>query len=144
MNTSKAPDKPRYVYRFENFKRAFSLLREGIELSMVRELTPLEKEGVVQRFEYTWELAWKTLKDYLDHSGIVLETVTPAATIKAAFAANIIKNGDIWMLALDARNRMSHVYDSKIFNQLIAEITDKYLNILGDFHQFMMGQTNEK
>jgi nucleotidyltransferase substrate binding protein (TIGR01987 family) len=142
MNTSNAPDKPRYVYRFENFKRAFLLLREAIELGLARETTQLEKEGTIQRFEYTWELAWKTMKDYLEHTGIILETVTPSSTIKAAFAANIIQNGDIWMQALDARNLMSHVYEFKSFNQVIADISAKYLNVLDDFYQDMLEKTN--
>lgn len=144
MNSSQAPDKPRFFYRFENFERAFLLLREAMELSARRELSQLEKEGIIQRFEYSWELAWKTLKDYLDHTGIILETITPAATIRAAYAANIIQNGDVWMKALEARNRMSHVYDFKIFGQVIAEIANQYLNIMDEFYQFMLEKTNEK
>ena len=66
MIGQKIQDQPRWVYRFDNYKRAFFLLREGMELQEKRELTQLEKEGIVQRFEYTWELAWKVLKDYLD------------------------------------------------------------------------------
>ena len=94
---------PRWHHRFDNFSRALSLLREGIGLLDERALTPLEQEGVIQRFEYTWELAWKVLKDYLDAQGVVLATVTPAAVIKAANAARIIDDGDTWMRALEAR-----------------------------------------
>ena len=101
---------PRFVYRFENYKRALRLLSEAIETMHEREITQLEKEGIVQRFEYTWELAWKLLKDYLEHSGITLGTITPTTVIKAAFASKIIENGDIWMRALDARNKMSHTH----------------------------------
>lgn len=144
MKSPKASDKPRFFYRFENFKRAFLLLREAIEITLERETTQLEKEGIVQRFEYTWELAWKTLKDYLEHTGIILETVTPSATIKAAFAANIIQEGDVWMQALDARNLMSHVYDFKSFNKVIDDIAAKYLNILDDFYHDMLEKTNEE
>lgn len=107
------PEKPRWLYRLENYGRAFSLLREAMEIMDSRPLTQLEKEGVIQRFEFTWELAWKLLKDYLEASGVALETITPAAVIRAGFAAKIIQEGDIWMQALDARNKMSHTYNFK-------------------------------
>ena len=58
--------KPRWVYRFYNFQKAYILLREGIELVSEKEISQLEKEGIIQRFEFTVELAWKTMKDYLE------------------------------------------------------------------------------
>ena len=136
------PDtKPRWVYRFDNYKRAFLLLREIIEIAQTRELTQIEKEGAIQRFEYTWELAWKTLKDYLEYTGVILETITPGSAIKAAYAAKIIDHGDIWMKALDARNKMSHTYDLKTFEQVIKEIIADYLAILDDFYMFLLKQS---
>lgn len=117
---------PRWVYRFDNFKRAFALLSEAIQIIRKRKISALEQEGVIQRFEYTWELSWKVLKDYLEYTGIILETVTPAAVIKAAIAANIIKNGDVWMSALDSRNRMSHTYDFKQFEKIVISIEKEY------------------
>jgi nucleotidyltransferase substrate binding protein (TIGR01987 family) len=138
--TAPAADKPRWIYRFDNYKRAFSLLREAIESMESRELSQLEKEGIIQRFEYTWELAWKLLKDYLDHSGVVLETVTPAAAIKAAFSAKIISNGEVWMKALDARNKMSHTYNFKTFEATIAAIKADYLGVLDNLYMDMMAK----
>jgi nucleotidyltransferase substrate binding protein (TIGR01987 family) len=117
---------PRWVYRFDNFKRAFALLSEAIQMIRERKISALEQEGVIQRFEYTWELTWKVLKDYLEYTGIILETVTPAAVIKAAIAANIIKNGDVWMSALDSRNKMSHTYDFKKFEKIVISIERDY------------------
>jgi nucleotidyltransferase substrate binding protein (TIGR01987 family) len=117
---------PRWVYRFDNFKRAFALLSEAIQMIRERKISALEQEGVIQRFEYTWELTWKVLKDYLEYTGIILETVTPAAVIKAAIAANIIKNGDVWMAALDSRNKMSHTYDFKKFKKIVISIEKEY------------------
>ncbi len=137
MNTS-PPEKPRWVYRFDNYKRAFGLLREAIETMEERELTQLEKEGVIQRFEYTWELAWKLIKDYLNHEGLVLDRITPASVIRAAFEAQIITNGDVWMNALDARNKMSHVYNIKKFEEVIQQIHDHYLQIFDDLNFSMM------
>ncbi len=128
------PEKPRWIYRFENFSRALSLLRDAVDLMQARELTQLEQEGVIQRFEYTWELAWKVLRDYLEQGGVVLKTVTPASVIKAAVAARIVPQGEVWMRALDARNRMAHTYSLKAFEQIIADIRTHYLSALETLH----------
>jgi len=79
----------RWKQRFQNFDRAVVLLREPIERG-VENLSDLEKEGTIQRFEFAIELAWKTLKDYLEHSGKVIQPDTPRAIIKEAFAARIL------------------------------------------------------
>lgn len=137
-------EKPRWIYRFDNYKRAFGLLREAIETMQARELTQLEKEGVIQRFEYTWELAWKVLADYLDSKGVVLETVTPAAVIRAAYAAKIIADGEVWMKALDARNKMSHTYNFKTFELIIADIRAQYFAVLDALHLSMLEKVLEE
>ena len=113
-------------------------MREAVETLETRPLTQLEKEGVIQRFEYTWELAWKVLGDYLEHSGIILSSVTPASVIKAAYAAKIITNGELWMQALDARNRMSHTYDLKVFERIIDEIRTRYLAVFDTLHLYLL------
>ena len=131
-------EKPRWQYRFDNFSRAFILLREGIESIDERDLSQLEREGLIQRFEYSWELAWKTLKDYLDFQGVNLETATPRSVIRAAFAAKIVTRGDDWMAALDARNKMSHTYNFKIFEEVIADIQKRFLSLLDELHTYLM------
>lgn len=129
-------EKPRWMYRFDNFKNAFFLLREAVYKIKEKEieLSQLEKEGVIQRFEYTWELTWKVLKDYLEYTGVILETITPASTIKTAISVNIIKNGDIWMEALDSRNKMSHTYDFKKFEEIILQIQNHYYFEIEDLY----------
>ena len=72
--------------------------------------------------------AWRST--YLESTGIIVETVTPTSVIKAAFAAKIIENGEIWMQALDSRNKMSHTYNIKVFEQIISDIDKHYLGIL--------------
>lgn len=104
----------------------------------MREMNQLEKEGIIQRFEYTWELAWKVLKDYLEAKGIVLDTITPSSVIKAAHEAKIITHGDVWMKALDARNKMSHTYNFKTFEQIIADIQAHYFTVLDALHMIML------
>lgn len=80
-------DTPRWKYRFDNFRRALALLREAMEQET---LSQLEQEGAIQRFEYTMELAWKTLKDYLESQNVVFDTITPRTVIRKAFEAGII------------------------------------------------------
>ncbi|OQW61411.1 MAG: hypothetical protein A4S17_09515 [Proteobacteria bacterium HN_bin10] len=128
-------DKPRWLYRFKNYKRAFRLLSEAIDLFEERELSSLEQEGVIQRFEYTWELGWNLLADLLDADGITLDTRTPRAAIRAAYKAKIISNGKEWMNALDARNRMAHTYDESDFAAIVEEIQSTYLGLLDALHR---------
>lgn len=130
--------KPRWIYRFDNYKRAFGLLREAIETLEARELTQLEKEGIIQRFEYTWDLAWKVMQNYLDYQGVMVEPITPRATIREAFAANLIEKGDVWMKALDARNRMSHTYSFKTFETVIESINSEYLALFDQLHMTLI------
>jgi len=94
-------------------------------------LNPLEKEGVVQRFEYLLELAWKTIKDYLEESGVILAAVTPRQVIKDAFTARVLADGQIWIDMIDHRNLLSHTYDPANFEEAVEAIHDRYLAAFG-------------
>ena len=124
----------RWQYRFRNFSRAFTLLREALE-GDVEALSQLEREGVIQRFEYTFELAWSLLKDRLEYDGIALPTVTPRHVIRQAFQARLIQDGDAWIDMLTDRNLMSHTYDFAKFEIVIRKIQCQYLVILGDLYE---------
>lgn len=128
-------DSPRWRYRFDNYRRAFSLLREAIELMEEREPTQLEKEGTIQRFEYTIELAWKVMKDYLESENFVFGQITPKAVIRKAFEAKLLEDGQTWMDALDARNEMSHAYDLESFEIVIKDIRRHYLRAFDALHE---------
>jgi len=119
----------RWKQRLENFERAFSLFKEAFEKSQ-DEMSDLEKEGVIHRFEYTFELAWKTLKDYLVYSGVTFDSITPRSVIKYAFPAKIIEDGQTWINMLEQRNLMSHTYDSVIFEQVFNNISEHYLEAI--------------
>ncbi len=93
-----------------------------------RELSQLEKEGVIQRFEYTMELSWNVMKDYLESENVVLDQVTPRAVIRKAFEAKLVVNCELWMEMLDARNSMSHKYELEEFEQLIEDLHINYLD----------------
>ena len=129
----------RWKQRFENYGKALRLLREA--LSNVESLSELEKEGTVQRFEFTVELAWKTLKDYLEYSGIVLAPNTPKNVVKKAFAAKIISDGQLWIDMLDCRNSLSHTYDEAVFDKAVRQMADRFLGGLQELHDFLNPQS---
>jgi len=131
----------RWKQRFQNFDRAFVLLRSALEEK--RTLSLLEKEGVIQRFEYSYELAWKTLKDYLEANGVVITPVTPRQVIKEAFAAKVISDGQVWINMLDNRNLLSHTYDSAVFEQAVQAIAAHYLPAMEKLHEFFMARSVE-
>lgn len=126
----------RWKQRFRNFDRAYVLLRQAMERGPAA-LNPLEKEGVIQRFEYCFELAWKTAKDYMEESGFVFATVTPRQVLKDAFAAKILPDGQAWIDMLDHRNLLSHTYDQASFEKAVEAIHARYLAAIGQLHEFL-------
>ena len=124
----------RWHCRFRNFSRAYTLLREAMERK-VAELNELEREGAIQRFEYTFELAWLTLKDRLEYAGVTLSEITPRNVIREAFAAKLIADADAWMDMLVDRNLMSHTYDFARFEAVIENIRSRYLAVLDNLYQ---------
>jgi nucleotidyltransferase substrate binding protein (TIGR01987 family) len=128
----------RWVQRLDNYARAFVRLREAVDRLETETLEDLQKEGIIQRFEYTWELAWRTLKDYLVFKKVTLERVTPADVIRVAFAANIITDAADWMDALDARNKMSHVYNEQAYEEVIRDIQSRYFKLFDDLYDMFI------
>jgi nucleotidyltransferase substrate binding protein (TIGR01987 family) len=100
----------RWRQRYQNLRRAYSLYDEGARAAR---LNRLEKEGLIQRFEYTFELSWKTMKDYLEGKGI--DAAYPRDVIRSAFAFGLIGQGEVWIEMLERRNLLSHTYDEKSF-----------------------------
>ncbi len=131
---------PRWKYRAVNYRRAFSLLREALDQE--RELSQLEKEGLIQRFEYTMELAWKSMKDYLEYENMILDQITPRTVIRRAYEAGLIHQGSIWQAALDARNRMSHTYNFEDFEQVIAELRTSYVLAFEEWDDFLLTRSD--
>ena len=130
----------RWTQRFQNFERAFILLRSALEEKRVEQFNRLEQEGLIQRFEYTYELAWKTAKDYLQDQGVILEEVTPKAVLTAAFAAGLIQDGQTWVDMRLHRNLLSHSYDEATFLTVLKAVEGRYLAALGDLHAWFLAR----
>ena len=124
----------RWHYRFRNFSRAYTLLSEALERE-VGELNELEREGAIQRFEYTFQLAWLTLKDRLEYGGVIFTEVTPRNVIQQAYAARLIDDAEVWIDMLVDRNLMSHTYDFARFQEVLTSVRSRYLPVLSDFYQ---------
>ncbi len=127
----------RWHQRFQNFDRAVVLLREPIERN-VETLSALEKEGTIQRFEFALELAWKTLKDFLEHEGAVIQPITPRNVVKDAFAARILPDGQVWIDMLDHRNLLARSYDQATFDRAIVAIRDRYFPAIEALHDWFL------
>lgn len=126
----------RWKQRFQNFDRALVLLREPMERG-IETLSNLEKEGTIQRFEFALELAWKTMKDFLEYEGKLIEPVTPRNIIKEAFASRILMDGQVWIDMLDHRNLLSHTYDSDTFEKAVLAIRDRYRPAIEVLHKWL-------
>ena len=121
--------------RFQNFDRAFVLLRQAME-NGPSALNQLEKEGAIQRFEYCFESAWKTLKDYMEANGVVFALSTPRPILKDAFGAKVIRDGQVWIDMLDHRNLLSHTYDFRVFDDAVEAVHARYLAAIEELHGF--------
>lgn len=123
----------RYKQRFANFERALTSLRSAVEPGTAA-LSALEREGVVQRFEYTFELAWKTLKDYLGHEGVSIVPTTAQQVFRAAAESNIISDEQIWIAMLDHVAFLAHTYEATRFEQAVDAIASRYVPALTLMH----------
>lgn len=113
----------RWRQRFENFERSYQLLKK---YSNEKIETELERAGIIQFFEVTFELGWKVLKDYLESQGFIVKS--PREAIKQAYQIELINDGHIWLEALDKRNLTTHTYNEELVKELVKEITQVYLS----------------
>lgn len=127
----------RWQQRFENYQRALALLREPFE-GDVSKLSALERGGVIQRFEVALELAWKTMKDYLEYDGHAVEPSTVRVVIKEAAATGLIANGAIWLEMVENRNRLSHTYDGSTFEEAVLSLRDHWLGAFDDLRVVLL------
>lgn len=128
------PTDIRWKQRYQNFERALTQLKEAHVLAQTRTLSKLEKQGVIQAFEYTYELAWNTLKDFLTYQGIA-GLIGSRDTIREAFRQGLVDDGETWMQMLADRNRTTHTYNEQTAEEIVTRIQANYLDLLMNLHQ---------
>ena len=126
----------RWIQRFNNYKKALKQLMEAVELTKERELSNLEKQGLVQAYEFTQELSWKVLKDFMQSRG-TQDLFGSKDAVREAFKIGVIENGDIWMDMIKSRNLTSHTYNESAIEEVVDLIVNKYYEEFKNFNQRM-------
>ena len=113
----------RFEERKEDLKKAANKLNEALR----GDASDLEIDGILHRFEFTFELAWKTMKDCLEEQGIVGNIGSPREIIKEAFSVGLIDNGEVWIDMMLSRNELSHLYDEETSRKIYDNIKEIYI-----------------
>ena len=116
----------RWLQRFQNYQKAFAQLTQAVDLSRQRALSKLEQQGLIQGFEYTHELAWNTLKDFLEARGAAA-IFGSRDTTRAAFTAGLIDQGEVWMQMIQSRNQSTHTYNEEMMTQIVTAVIQTYM-----------------
>jgi nucleotidyltransferase substrate binding protein (TIGR01987 family) len=115
----------RWKQRFNNYIKALQNLTEAAALAKQRALSKLEQQGLIQSFEFTHELAWKVLKDYLEHQGVTGLTASRDSS-REAFKVGLIEQGEEWMEMITARNLTSHTYNPEVAEKIVSDILERF------------------
>lgn len=126
----------RWHQRLENYSKALGQLEMAVTLSKERELSDLEEQGLIQAFEFTHELSWNLLKDYLIFQGNSSITGSRDAT-REAFRLGLISDGENWMEMIKSRNQSSHTYNEGIAEEISSKITENYYQLFKELEEKM-------
>ncbi|GJM65003.1 nucleotidyltransferase substrate binding protein [Persicobacter diffluens] len=139
----------RWKQRFSNFQKALSKLREAIQyLEQKPDFdndfeSEIIKEGIIQRFEYTHELAWNVMKDYAIYQGNTTVGGSRDA-IRQAFKLNLITDGKLWMETINSRNQSSHTYNESTAEAIFSQVVATYFPLFEAFESMMEAKKSEE
>jgi len=141
----------RWEQRFLNYNKALKKLAEAIgyikididDNSTDVVLGEIIKEGLIQRFEYTFEMAWNVMKDYARYQGNT-EVGGSRDAIRYAFSIDLISDGDLWMDMVNSRIKTTHTYDEKTAQEIYSKIVSKYYSEFVRFHKVMKRKLSDK
>lgn len=124
---------PRWEQRLDSYHKALARLAEIVGASKKRALNEFERDGLVQRFEFTHELSWKLMKAYAEYQGFDGIGGSRDATRKA-FEMSLISDGQSWMDMIKSRNETSHNYDGSMADDVVDSIINRFYPLLADFY----------
>ena len=115
--------------KLDERKLDFSKALSRLEDALLKDISDdLVVDGIIQRFEFTFEQAWKVMKLHLENQGILDEALAPRSTIRCAYKHRLIENGDLWIEMMLDRNRTSHMYDEATAIEIVKLIKEKYIH----------------
>lgn len=126
----------RWKQRFENFDKALQRLNEALIGTAKEPKNHLYQIALIGAFQFTFELSWKTMKDYLVFNGV--EVSLPREVIKQAFHHQLIKDGQVWIDMLEARNLMAHVYQEQAALAAGKSIRERYAPAIEQIHKDLL------
>lgn len=129
----------RWIQRFQNYEKAFLRLKEAIEAESLNEL---ERNGLIQRFEFTIDLAWKVMKDYLEEKGFAFKP-SPKDTMRQAQESGFIDYAQVLIDGFEIRNELSHDYDGLKFEKAEGYLRKEIFPALQSLYMFFI-QENEQ
>jgi nucleotidyltransferase substrate binding protein (TIGR01987 family) len=128
----------RWQQRFDSYKKALATLERGVAIAEERPFSELEEQGLIQGFEFTHELSWNLLKDFLEAKGFV-DIHGSRDTTRTAFREGYIENGEVWMNMIESRNKSSHTYNTDTAQAIVQLILNSYIGAFRKLNIRMQG-----
>ena len=135
---------PRWEQKLNSYRKALSRLAEVVNVSKVRQLNDFEADGLIQRFEFTFELSWKLMKSYADYQGTDKEIMGSRDAVRWAFESRLIEDSDIWMEMIKRRNDTSHNYDEDTAVDVVEKVKNLYYQAFVCFYNRMENLSSQK
>lgn len=135
---------PRWEQKLSSYRKALSRLAEVVNVMKIRQLNDFESDGLIQRFEFTFELAWKLMKSYAEYQGTDKELMGSRDAIRWAFENKLIKDSDVWMEMIKRRNDTSHTYDENTAADVVIRVKDAYFQAFVCFYNKMKSLSSQK
>jgi len=123
--------------RFEERKQDLAKATERLKEALNEKETEIAIDGTLHRFEFTFELAWKTMKDLMEYNGIIETTGSPREVLRTAFQNGIIEDGEAWINMMLARNSLSHLYDEEASRKIYRDIKEKYIVLIEKLNEVL-------
>lgn len=126
---------PRWVQKLNSYRKALKRLSDIVLVMDVRPLNEFEADGLIQRFEFTFELAWKLIKSYAEYQGIDKEIMGSRDAVRWAFDNGLIDDSDVWMEMIKRRNDTSHSYDESTAKEVVENVKSRYYGAFAELYR---------